>query len=105
MKTGKPNIGDTIAYYTPLLERYALRLINDESVAAKLVKQVLKDQYDIDELAPSKHLRRVLKTDLLNRCHYWKQSQIFDRPLVKVPVRKYVKPHAIIDDNENHPLN
>lgn len=100
MTTGKPTLAYTIAYYEPLLQRYARRIINNTTLAAKLVRQVLEDQYEIDGLAPSKHLRQVLKTDVLNRCHFWKQAQIFDRPPVNVPLRKYENPPLIIDNDE-----
>ena len=92
MNATNPTLLNTIAYYEPLLQRYARRIIKDAEVAANLVIGVLEDQYKIDELAPSPRLRKILKTDLLHRCHYWKQSQIFDRPLIKVPLRKYLKP-------------
>lgn len=89
------------AYYHPLLQRYARRLIHNAAVAEILVTQVLKDQYAIDELAPRTQLRNVLKTDLLNRCHYWRQSILFDRPPVKVPPFRLIKN----DDKKNHPIN
>jgi len=84
MKAIKPSLAHTICYYSPLLERYARRLINNEAVARVLVTEVLEDQYEIDKLAPSDHLRQVLKSDLGNRCLYFKLSQIFDRPLIKI---------------------
>lgn len=65
-------------------------IIKNKAVAAKLVLRVLEDQYNIDELKPSKKLRQVLKTDLLNRCIYWKQFAILDRPPVKVPSRRHI---------------
>ena len=76
-----------IEYYKPILQRYARRILNNEAVAKSLVKKVLKGQYKNSELAPSKHLLEILKADLLNHCYYYKQSQIFDRPLIKVPMR------------------
>lgn len=102
MKTTKPTLTPTVAYYKPLLQRYARRIINDAAIAETLVKKVLEAQYDIDELAPSLRLRQILKTDLLNRCHCWKQSQIFNRPLIKVPLRKNVWPFENIDENKNY---
>ena len=90
-----------LAYYHPLLQRYAMRIINNAAVAELLVTQVLQDQYDIDKLAPRTQLRNVLKIDLLNRCDYWKQAIIFDRPLVKVPSFRSVKN----DNKKNHPIN
>src|SRR5487761_2425382 len=44
MTTGKPTLAYTIAYYEPLLQRYARRIINNTTLAAKLVRQVLEDQ-------------------------------------------------------------
>ena len=98
----KPNkCARSIHYYNSLFQRYARRLIHDETVAEKLVKEVLEDQYEIDGLAPSPRLRQILKTDLLNRCHYWKKAKIFDRPLIKVPLNKSV---IISETNEHKPL-
>ena len=77
MDTKSTNLLWTVAYYDRLLQRYARRLINDATVAADIVKEVLEAQFDLNGLAPAKHLRQVLKTDVLNRCYYWKQSQIF----------------------------
>ena len=74
-----------IAYYQPLLQRYSMRLIHNKAVAEKLTKDVLNDQYDLDKQEPSAHLRKVLLTDMRNRCFYYQQSIIFDRPLIKVP--------------------
>ena len=73
------------AYYSKLLLRYAKRLINDEAEAERLVKKVLDDEHIPDGMAPCKRLRNILKTDLVNHCHYWKQSQIFDRPPIYLP--------------------
>src|SRR5574340_1246840 len=84
METNKPNLLWIASYYDKLLQRYARRLVNDASAAAIIVKEVLEAQYDINGLVPAKHLRQVLKTDVLNRCYYWKQSQIFDRPPVRI---------------------
>ncbi|WP_301927818.1 hypothetical protein [Ferruginibacter sp.] len=89
------------AYYHPLLQRYARRIILNAAVAELLVTQVLQDQQAIDGLAPRPQLRQVLKTDLLNRCRYWRQATIFDRPLVKVPPFLPVQN----DDKKNHPIN
>lgn len=84
MKTIKPSLADTICYYSPLLERYARRLINNEAVADLLVTDVLQDQYEIDKLVPSNHLRQALKSDLSKRCLYFKISEILDRPLILI---------------------
>ncbi len=87
MKPTQPTLAHTIAYYEPLLQRYARRIIKDAEGAESLALEVLEDQYKIDKLAPSTRLRKILRIDLLNRCHYWKQSQIFDQSLIKVPLR------------------
>jgi hypothetical protein len=79
METKSPNLLWTVSYYDKLLQRYARRLINDATAAAVIVKDVLERQYDLNGLVPAKHLRQVLKTDVLNRCYYWKQAQIFDK--------------------------
>ncbi|MDE3185087.1 MAG: hypothetical protein KGM16_16885 [Bacteroidota bacterium] len=79
-----------IDYFKPLLERYSRRIIQDETVAKCLVKKVLEDQCKNNELAPSTDLLKILKADLLNHCYYWKQSQIFDKALIKVPLREKI---------------
>ena len=86
------SLARTIYYYSPLLERYARIQIRDQAVADRLVQEVLEDQYEIDRLAPSKELRNILKTDVRNRCHYYLQSKIFNRGVIKTPVRKYPQP-------------
>lgn len=101
METNKSNLSHTIDYYHPLLQRYARFIINDEEAAASLAKKVLEDQYDINGLVPAKHLRQVLKIDLLNRCYYWKQSRIFDRAPPMVPRFNYATPEDGINENEN----
>jgi len=90
MKRFNPPFSGASEYYKPLLQRYARRILKDEAVAKCLVKKVLKGQYENNELAPPKYLLKILKADLLNHCYYYKQSQIFDRPLIKVPMRKKV---------------
>jgi len=77
--------------YSILLQRYARRLVQDETVAAKIVQEVLECQYDLNALVPSEHLRQVLKTDVLNNCYYHIQAKIFDRQLIKVPSRGYMR--------------
>jgi hypothetical protein len=90
------------AYYYPLLLRYATMIIRDHDEAEKIARKVLEDQYHINGLAPSKLLRLVLKTDVLNRCLYWKQFQIFDRPPLKVP---FAMPSENKNDNNNPLVN
>lgn len=94
---------NAINYYYPLLRRYATAIIKDSDEAEKIARKVLEDQYQINGLAPSKLLRLVLKTDVLNRCLYWKQFQIFNRPPVKVPFRNDV-PTENKNEN-NNPLS
>ena len=84
METNKPNLLWIASYYGNLLQRYARLLIHDAEIAAIIVKEVMEAQYDLNGLAPSKHLRQVLKTEVLSRCYYWKQSQIGNRYPVKV---------------------
>lgn len=92
MKNQKPLLAKNIAYYLPLLERYAMRIINDTDAAAQLVLQVLEHQYEIDRLAPSKNLRLALKNDLLNRCHSFRQSTHFKRSPNYVSLQKFLMP-------------
>jgi hypothetical protein len=99
MQTTLVNI---VAYYDPLLQRYARRLIQNEDAAADIVQQVLEAQYQINGLVPAKRLRQVLKTDVLNRCYFWLQSQIFDLSSPKVSIREAIKTTA---DNEDNPLS
>ena len=90
----KPTLALRIIYYQLLLQRYATRLIHDAAVATILVQQALDAQYAIDGLAPTARLRQLLKTDVCNRCFYWKQSKIFNRPPDKVPLPKH-KPSSL----------
>lgn len=86
------------AYYGKLLLRYARRLIHDEPEAARLVKKVLDDEHIPNDMTPCKRLRNILKADLLNHCHCWKQSQIFDRPPVYLP--KYNQQFSKVENND-----
>ncbi|HUZ61433.1 MAG TPA: hypothetical protein VMU83_21840 [Hanamia sp.] len=86
MKNASKNA--TIAYYYPLLSRYASMLIGDQDEAEKIARKSLEDHYHITGLAPSRHLRNMLKIDIYNRCRYFKIFQIFDRPPVKVPLKQ-----------------
>jgi hypothetical protein len=85
MKRLKHHSISAIAYYQPLLQRHAMRLINNKAAAEKITKEVLNDQYDLDKQEPSPQLQKVLLTEMRNRCFYYNQSKIFDRPLIKVP--------------------
>ena len=85
MKRLKHHSISAIAYYQPLLQRHAMRLIKNKIAAEKITREVLNSQYDLDKQKPSPHLQKVLLTDMRNRCFYYKQSKIFDRPLIKVP--------------------
>lgn len=88
MGTNKVQLAGAIDYYQPLLQRYARYILKDAEVAKSLVTKVLEDQYEFNNSVPSMRLRKILKADLLNHCYYWKQSQLFDRPLIKVPLSK-----------------
>lgn len=101
MKTHPSTLVKTVAYYDPLLQRYARRVIQNEEAAAVIVKDVLEAQFQINGLVPAKHLRQVLKTDVLNRCFFWLQTQLFDLSASKVSLSKIVKPTA---DDEDIPL-
>lgn len=101
MKKDNTSPETTIAYYYPLLQRFARRLIYNNAVAEILAKMVLDDQFKLDGLHPSGHLRQLLKSDLVNRCHYWRQSIVFDRGPEKLPVRKFPD----TGNKKNHPIN
>jgi hypothetical protein len=85
MKKNKNFPTATINYYYPLLQRYASSLIHDSDQADRIAKAVLQDQYNENGLKETKDLRQKLKKDVINRCYYWEQAQIFVRPLIKVP--------------------
>jgi hypothetical protein len=89
----KPRLAETIAYYDPLLQRYARRLVHDEDVAASIVLEVLESQYELNLLVPGKHLRLVLKIDVLNYCFYYMQIKMFDRKAEKLLSRNHLKLH------------
>jgi hypothetical protein len=98
MELNKVSFERMIVYYQPLLERYARFILKDAEIAISLVKKVLEDQYEFNDFVPSTRLRKILKADLLYHCYYWQQSQIFDRPLIKVPLRQYAKPSQILHE-------
>jgi len=85
MENYQPHLRKTVSYYQLLLQRYARRFVQDEVLAENIVTEVLESQYNINSLVPSKHLRQVLKTDVLNKCYYHIQSLIFDKPLINEP--------------------
>ena len=79
MQVHQSRLVDTIAYYDPLLQRYARRLVHDEEAGAAIVMQVLEKQYELNLLAPGKHLRLVLKNDVLTYCFNYIQRKMSDR--------------------------
>lgn len=91
MQKDQPHLAKTIAYYDPLLQRYARRLVRDSGIAANIVQEVLDCQYELNSLVPGRHLRQVLKTDVLNYCFYYIQAKMFGRELVKAPWRNDIK--------------
>lgn len=91
MQNDQQHFINATSSYAILLQRYARRLVQDETVAIKIVQEVLEFQYDLNALVPSEHLRQVLKTDVLNNCYYHIQAKIFDRQLIKVPSRGYMR--------------
>jgi len=91
--------------YAILLQRYARRLVQDESIASNIVQEVLEFQYDINALVPSKHLRQVLKTDVLNHCYYYLQAKIFDRPLIKISDFSHLGETHNSENNKNPLFN
>ena len=101
MQSSQSTLVSIVAYYDPLLQRYARRLIKNETITAIIVQDVLEAQYEVNKLVPVKHLRQRLKTQVLNRCYTWLQAQIFDRTKPKFSFSEMIKPTA---DNENNPL-
>ena len=91
MNIDQPYLAKTIAYYDPLLQRYARRLVHDDATAAYIVLQVLECQYELNSLVPSKHLRQVLKADVLNYCFYHIQVTMFDRDKSLLDCRNHIK--------------
>jgi hypothetical protein len=91
-----------VAYYDSLLQRYARRVIQNEEAASVIVQDVLEGQYQINGLVPAKHLRQVLKTDVLNRCYFWLQLQIFDTSSSKISITEVIKTTG---NNEINPLS
>ena len=83
MQNISPSAAKIVAYYYPLLMRYATMITGDHNESEKIARSVLEDQYEINGLAPSRLLRVVLKTDVLNRAFYFKQQQIFNRPKMR----------------------
>jgi hypothetical protein len=105
MEKIKLSAQNAIKYYYPLLKRYAERITGNPDAAESIARKVLEDQYEINGLVPAKHLRQLLKTDVLNRCYYWQQSQIFVRPLINVPFQTLVNETKELDNNKNPLLN
>lgn len=99
-KIEKP-AAEAVEYYYPLLKRYAERLIHDADAAESIARKVLQDQYDLNGLVPAKHLRQVIKTDVLNRCYYWEQAKIFVRPLIKVPFQNPLNDSEELDGDKS----
>lgn len=103
MKTIHVQTQATLTYYWTLLQRYARRLIHNEIHAAILVKKVLDKECISDSTIPCKRLRNILKTDLLNHCYYWKQSQILFRPPVCLP--RYKKQLSVVENKSISAIN
>ena len=77
MKTKKAILAQTIAYYEPLLLRYAVIILRNQALAAQLVSEVLEAQYKYDGLLPSNYLRESLRENLLTSCRYHKKLLAF----------------------------
>lgn len=71
-----------------LLVRYARLLIGDQKAAEDMVLFLLKDQCKYGMLDDSKKVRQELKEQLYLRCFRYRQLQIFDRPVIKLPLYK-----------------
>jgi len=92
----------TAYYYYAALQRYARRLIKDEAAAADIAAQALKDLAHTEGPVICKRLRQFIKMDVQNRCHYWKQSRIFDRSPVYIPL-PIASDHCTTNDNKQDP--
>lgn len=89
MEKFKKTASAAVNYYYPLLKRYAERLTGNPDAAESIAKKVLQDHYELNGLIAAKHLRQVLKTDVLDRCYYWQQARILVRPLMNVPSKTF----------------
>lgn len=72
METTIPKLAISISYYYPLLQKIALRFIENDEVAAFLAQETLENQYEISRLIPSEFLSIFLEIDLINRCKIYK---------------------------------
>jgi len=68
MQKNQPHLAKTIAYYDPLLRRYARRFVHNDGIAAGIVLQVIDHQYELNGLVAGKHVRQALKADVLLYC-------------------------------------
>ena len=91
MDNYQPHLRKTVSYYQLLLQRYARRFVQDDNLSAKIVEEVLECQYNINSLVPCKHLRHVLKTDVLNKCYYHIQAIIFGQEITNKPLPNRLK--------------
>jgi hypothetical protein len=91
MDNYQPHLRKTVSYYQLLLQRYARRFVQDDNLSAKIVEEVLECQYNINSLVPCKHLRNVLKTDVLNKCYYHIQAIIFGQEITNKPLPNRLK--------------
>jgi hypothetical protein len=71
-----------------LLERYARLLIGNQKAAEDIVLFLLKNQCKYGILDDSRKVRLQLKEELYLRCFRYRQLQIFDRPVIKLPLHK-----------------
>jgi hypothetical protein len=71
-----------------ILVRYARRLIGDQKAAEHIVLYLLIDQHEYGILDGSRKVRLELKEELCLRCFRYRQLQIFDRPVIKLPLKK-----------------
>ena len=69
-------------YYFPILQRYARRIVKDESDAAALANEILQEQFELYGFE-SALFRRRLKQALQLHSYYYLQARIFDKPMVK----------------------
>jgi hypothetical protein len=65
MQMNQPRLAKTIAYYDPLLRRYARRFVHNDDIAAGIVLRVIDRQYELNGLVAGRHLRQALKADVL----------------------------------------
>ena len=76
MNPAKQNIVAIIIRYDGLLQRYARIIINNEQVAAQLVRDVFEEYYTQAQKVPPQQLRSFLKNHTMTACCQWLLAQV-----------------------------